>query len=108
MADQEKYLMLLLCRIKDAYYELSESDRKRITSEHVQELRQFSSSINHLVTIGGTYDQVALIEADSPKYVYDAAETFKTGNKGQYIEVVDAIFGIRVENKSDFAMIGNR
>ena len=108
MADQEKYLMLLLCKIKDSYYEMAESERIRITSEHVRSLREYSANINHLVTFGGSYDQVVLIEADNLRLIHDAAEAFKMGTKGQHIEVVDSVFGIKVENKSEFAMIGNR
>jgi hypothetical protein len=108
MAESERYLMLVLCKIKDSYYDLDPQERVRLTSEHVGDLRRFSDNINHLVTLGGSCDQVALIEADDLKTLHDAAETFKSGNKGRHIEVIDSIFGIRVTNKSEFEMIGNR
>jgi len=104
----DRYSMLLLCKIKDSYYALDEDERKSLTQGHVRDLRDYSDHINHLVTIGGKFDQVIFVEADDVKTVYDAAERFRTGAKAQHIEVVDTIFGIRVENKSEFAMIGNR
>jgi len=97
-----------MCKIKDSYYALDEGERTRITSEHAGQLRSFSDNINHLVTYGGQYDQVILIEAEEMGTLYDAAETFRMGAKGRHIEVTETVFGIKVENKSDFAMVGNR
>jgi chlorite dismutase len=110
MAEPQTYLSLVFCKIKDSYYALDEATRKKITSEHVQLLAKFSSNITHLVCTGfnGQYDQVALIESDNLRTIYDAAELFKMGKKGQHIEVVDAVFGIKVQNKAAFAMVGNR
>ena len=109
-ATNERYLTLLFCKIKDSYYALEETTRKQVTSEHVRGLMKFSQNISHLVCTGfnGKYDQVILVESDNLKLIHDAAELFKMGAKGQHIDVVDAVFGIKVENKSDFAMIGNR
>jgi len=110
VAAKQKYLTLLFCKIKDSYYAMEEKKRKQITSEHVADLRKYSTNITHLVCTGfnGQYDQVALIESEDLKTIYDAVEAFKLGKKGQHIEVVDAVFGIKVENKSDFEMIGKR
>ncbi len=107
---KEKYMTLLFCKIKDSYYALDSNARTTITKAHVADLARYSGNIQHLVTTGfnGQYDQVALIEADDLKTIYDAVEAFKLGKKGQHIEVVDAVFGIKVENKSDFEMIGKR
>jgi hypothetical protein len=107
---ETKYLTLLLCKIKGSYYEMDEQARVQITSEHVASLRKFSREITHLVTTGfnGKYDQVLLVESDNLRTIYDAVEAFKLGQKGQHIEILDAVFGIKVENKSDFKMIGNR
>lgn len=110
MPKNEKYLSLLFCKIKDSYFALDEATRKKVTSEHVRSLMQFSANISHLVCTGfnGDYDQVILVESDNLKLIHDAAEMFRMGAKGQHIEVVNAVFGIKVENKSDFAMVGNR
>jgi chlorite dismutase len=107
---KEKYMTLLFCKIKDSYYALEQKTRTEITHAHVSDLSRFAKNISHLVTTGfnGEYDQVALIESDDLKTIYDAVEAFKLGKKGQHIEVVNAVFGIKVENKSDFEMIGLR
>ena len=106
----ETYLTLLFCKIRDSYYALDEETRKQITREHVGHLARYSDNISHLVTTGfcGKYDQVILVESDNLKTIHDAAEFFKMGKKGQHIDVVDAVFGIKVANKSQFEMIGRR
>jgi chlorite dismutase len=109
-AETQTYLSLLFFKIKDSYYALDEATRKQITSEHVKRLSKYTTNITHLVCTGfnGQYDQVAMIESDNLRTIYDAAELFKMGEKGRHIEVMNAVFGIKVQNKSAFHMIGNR
>lgn len=110
MPYKERYLTLLLCKIKDSYFALDEATRKKLTSEHVRGLVKYSDNIKHLVCTGfnGTYDQVILIESDDLRTLHDATELFRLGQKGQHIDIVDTVFGIKVDNKSDFVMVGKR
>ena len=102
IGEKNKYIGFVFLKISKEYYALGRAKIKEISIRHAKDLSRHSSLLTHVVCNGidARYDQVTIIEADSLEEIHNAVVDFKMGDKGQYIEVVDALVGLKAPPKS--------
>ncbi|MBO6758552.1 MAG: hypothetical protein JJ902_19620 [Roseibium sp.] len=105
-----RYMSLMFLKIDDSYFAMNEKERSEVTKGHVDTLSEYNKNLTHVLCMGfsGKYDQINLLEADDLETLYRMTEDFKMGTKGRHIEIVDAVVGIKVNNKRAFNMVGSR
>lgn len=101
ISEKNKYIGLVFLHISKEYYALGRNKIKDISIKHAKELAKHSHLLSHVVCNGldARYDQVTVIEADSLEEIHNAIVDFKMGEKGQYIEVIDTVVGLKAPSK---------
>ncbi len=101
----ERHMSLIFCKTNDSYYELDSETKAEVIRSHVDDLRPYERNTSHLITTGfnGAFDQVVIVEGDSLDDIYQAARIFRAGAKARHIELVDVVFGIKVDDRVGFA-----
>ncbi|HEY6995475.1 MAG TPA: hypothetical protein VH397_17340 [Xanthobacteraceae bacterium] len=94
---KNKYIGVLFMKMSKEYFALGRKGIHDVSAGHVKDLSKYSNMLTHVVTIGtdARYDQVTLIEGDTLEDLYNATADFRLGAKGQYIDIVDCVVGIK-------------
>ena len=97
LGPKNKYVGFLFMKMTKEYLALGRDGIHKISVAHAKDLAKYSNLLTHIVCGGldARYDQVTMIEADSLEQIHDAATEFRIGAKGQYIDVVDVVVGVK-------------
>lgn len=97
LGDKNKYVGMMFMKMSKEYWALGIQGMHDISVRHARDLMQYSQLLTHVVTgsMDARYDQVTLIEADTLEEIHAASTAFKVGAKGQYIDVVDVVVGVK-------------
>ena len=78
----------------------------KINAPHVKELTKYNPLLTHYVCTGmeARYDQITMIEADTPEEIHHAAADFRMGAKAAYIDVVDVVIGIKAPPRNQVSL----
>jgi len=97
LAPTNKYLGFLFMKIHRDFFALGREEMRKVSLAHAKDLRKYKSSLTHVVCTGldGRYDQITMIEADRLEEIHFAATDFKVGGKAKYIDIVDAVVGVK-------------
>jgi hypothetical protein len=97
LGKKNKYVGMMFMKMSKEYWALGRKGIHNISVAHARDLAQYSHLLTHVVCGGvdARYDQVTLIEADTLEEITAAVAAFKIGAKGQYIDVVDMVAGVK-------------
>ena len=97
LGKKNKYVGFMFMKMSKEYWALGRKGIHDVSVAHAQDLMEYSNLLTHIVTGGydARYDQVTLIEADTLEEINAASTAFRVGAKGQYIDVVDMIVGVK-------------
>jgi hypothetical protein len=97
LGTKNKYIGMMFMKMSKEYWALGTKGMFDMSVRHARDLVQYQHLLTHVVTGGmdARYDQVTLIEADTLEEIHAASTAFKAGEKGQYIEVVDVVVGVK-------------
>jgi hypothetical protein len=97
LGKKNKYIGMMFMKMSKEYWALGRKGMHDVSVAHARDLMQYSKLLTHVVCGGmdARYDQVTLIEADTLEEINAASNAFKIGGKGQYINVVDTVIGVK-------------
>ncbi len=97
LGEKNKYVGMLFMKMSKEYWALGRSGIHEISVKHAKDLARYSPMLTHVVATGmdARYDQVTMIESDTLEGIHDATAAFRLGAKGQYIDIVDVVVGIK-------------
>ena len=97
LGEKSKYIAMMFMKMSKEYWALGREGIAKVSAEHARSLKPYNDMLTHVVcgSFDARYDQVTVVESDTLERIHDAANAFKLGAKGAYIDVVDVVVGVK-------------